>query len=578
MAVLALAVAFPFVRWTSPLNLQALDLGQRTLAQWRAPLPADDSAIVALDQASLDATDAPMALLHAELGKLLEGLAIAGARAVVLDLILPERSYDVIAPGHDALLLRGILAVRNRGIVMLARTVDESGQPRAIHPPFVAAAGPGGVGFAVFRTDHDGLVRRFDERLGERGASVATLTGELARRLGKVPQAGIVDFARHTVPHTVSLKDVLQWQQMGDTQRLADTFNAKVVFVGAILPFVDRHRVPATPPFVDAETAPGVVIHALTLQVLRKGRLINDVPNWLAVIVGALCSLTFLFSDGVWRAIFAATGASVTVAMVALVALSAGWALPGATFFIIVCSAAASRLALDTALEIRARRRLRQVFAGYVSPAVMKELETGRLEGMVGARREICVLFIDVRGFTGRSETTPPEQVIAVINTLFEVATAAIHKHNGTVKEFMGDGVMAFFGAPQVLPNPARAAFDAAREVFVELPEVNAKLALGGHAPLAIGMGLAGGSAVVGHVGATSRYAYGAVGDCVNIASRLEGLTKELGYPMLISRSVAMRVGDDVDMVELGPHAIKGHSPVDVHGWAPPVAIAPVYA
>jgi len=179
----------------------------------------------------------------------------------------------------------------------------------------------------------------------------------------------------------------------------------------------------------------------------------------------------------------------------------------------------------------------------------------------------VCVLFLDVRGFTSRAENASPEQVTAALNALFEMATDVIHRHRGTVKEFMGDGVMAFFGAPQTLDNPARSAFDAAREICDAMPRVNMALSEAGHEPVSIGMGLACGMAVVGHIGAASRHTYGAVGDCVNLASRLEGLSKELGYSLLVSKDARDLIGADIQLTALGIHAIKGHSSIDVYGW-----------
>jgi adenylate cyclase len=209
------------------------------------------------------------------------------------------------------------------------------------------------------------------------------------------------------------------------------------------------------------------------------------------------------------------------------------------------------------------------VFAGYVSPSVLAELEGGRLEGLSSARCYICVLFVDIRGFTTRSERDAPEQVTATLNQLFERVTEVIHRQGGTVKEFMGDGVMAFFGAPVKLDNPVRPAFDAARDILRAMPEVNDALSAIHQAPLKIGMGMACGEAVVGHIGAANRHTYGAVGDCVNLASRLEGRSSDLGYPLIVSSEVVARLGTEVGMVSLGPHAIKGHSAVDIYAWAP---------
>jgi adenylate cyclase len=199
----------------------------------------------------------------------------------------------------------------------------------------------------------------------------------------------------------------------------------------------------------------------------------------------------------------------------------------------------------------------------------MAELEAGKLDGMESTRRFICVMFLDVRNFTTWSETDAPEAVTASLNALFEVATETIHRWGGTVKEFMGDGVMALFGAPQPLANASESAYRAAREILDSMAAFNAILQGRGQAPLTIGIGIACGDAVVGHIGAASRHTYGAVGDCVNLASRLEGLSKDLGYSLIMSSDLRERLDGNRDerVMSLGVRAIKGHSPVEVHGW-----------
>jgi class 3 adenylate cyclase/CHASE2 domain-containing sensor protein len=565
-----ICVALPLTQWAGPLELKLLDAQFSALARWREPLPGEDIVIVAVDEPTLAAIAEPLPLAHVHLGELFTALAAAGAKAVALDLILPERSYDGLVPGNDQQLILGILAMRRAGIVVLARTVDEGGRPRMIHAPLLAAAGPQGSGLALMPVDSDGVVRRFDEHLGQDGSAVDTLVGTLARRLGETPQSGLIDFSRYAGFKTLPLIDVLGQIQAGDGSALVQEFRGKLVFVGTTLPFLDRHRVPPVPAVLalhDDTQVPGVEIHAQALSSILAHGLIQPVALVWVMLAGALCALAWWWGSSMLRAAVAALAAVVLLGATSTGLLALGHELPVAGLMLCAALAAASRLGFETLVEIRARRRLRRSFAGYVSPAVLAELESGQLEGMASARRFVCVMFLDVRGFTTRSEHDPPESVTAVLNALFEMATEVIHRHGGTVKEFMGDGVMSFFGAPQVLDDPVRACFAAAQELLAQVPTVNRNLEGLSQPPLAIGIGMACGEAVVGHIGAAARHAYGAVGDCVNLASRLEGLSKELDHPLILSGEVRRRLGDDPRLTCLGVRRIKGHSDVGVFGW-----------
>jgi class 3 adenylate cyclase len=131
----------------------------------------------------------------------------------------------------------------------------------------------------------------------------------------------------------------------------------------------------------------------------------------------------------------------------------------------------------------------------------------------------------------------------------------------------MGDGIMAVFGAPKPLDNPCREAFEAARAMLEFVTQLNQQLLSEGQAPVEIGIGLNAGEAVVGHVGSSARHDYTATGDVTNVAARLETLTKEARYRVVVSRVVAEQLGAGDGLAFLGPMAIKGHTPVEVYGY-----------
>jgi class 3 adenylate cyclase len=229
------------------------------------------------------------------------------------------------------------------------------------------------------------------------------------------------------------------------------------------------------------------------------------------------------------------------------------------------------RIALLRTAALRLEReRLRQSFSGYVGPAILEEIVSGRLSPEPGGeQRYVCVLFSDIRGYTARSEGRTPTEMLAFLNRYFDGVVAIVHRHGGTVICFMGDGIMVAFGAPQRLGNPCEAAWRTARAMLAHLAEVNRQLAGAGHEPIEIGIGLHAGVAVVGHIGSRQRHEYAAVGDVTNVAARLEGATKDAGYRVVMSDEVAAHIEARAGLVRLGPVSLRGHTPVEAHGFDP---------
>jgi class 3 adenylate cyclase len=228
----------------------------------------------------------------------------------------------------------------------------------------------------------------------------------------------------------------------------------------------------------------------------------------------------------------------------------------------------AGRIGLGSGLKLQERWRLRRVFAGYVSPSILKEIVDGRIHpGLTGERRAVCLVFSDIRDFTSISEKLKPEEVIAILNRYFGRMAECIHGHGGTLDKFIGDGIMAFFGAPEPMENPCKNGFEAAKAMVEALETLNAEWANEGRKPLRIGIGLHYGEASVGHVGSESRHEYTAIGDAVNVASRVEGLTKETGYPLVCTDAMVQQLGTPQTFDSLGDRPLKGRKSIAVYGW-----------
>jgi class 3 adenylate cyclase len=248
--------------------------------------------------------------------------------------------------------------------------------------------------------------------------------------------------------------------------------------------------------------------------------------------------------------------------------MNSGWVLDTAAPLLAGTAALGVRFVDDAIAQARERATLRNAFGGYVSPQIMSEILAGRITPELGGKRErVCILFSDVRNFTTRSEFMSPEALIDMLNRYFTEMTHCVHVHGGTVDKFIGDGMMCFFGAPQPLANACDSAVAAGKEMLVRLEALNKKFADEKLEPLAIGIGLHFGEVVLGHVGSGDRHEYTAIGDAVNTASRVEGLTKGAGFTLVISSDVWEAISNKQEFEELGKHKVKGRSAVALYGY-----------
>ena len=314
---------------------------------------------------------------------------------------------------------------------------------------------------------------------------------------------------------------------------------------------------------------PGVVIH---LQVLRShlaNGMLNPVPEWMRWLLCALAACAVFVPWRPWTVVVASLALPATVLATSLVAIrGAQVLLPVASVVLCFWTALVARGVFDAVEAAVERMRLQRSFAGQVSPAVMKEMLGGDLApGLSGQLADICVLFSDVRDFTTLSEKMPPQIVTTVLQRYFDRMVHAVHRFDGTVDKFIGDGMMVLFGAPRKSPDPCGDAVQCALAMLSELDALNAEFERDGLPTLTIGIGVNYGTVTVGNIGSSERHNYSAIGDAVNVAARIEGLTKDLGRKIIITEAVVSRIeAERFHFDPLGEHAVKGHSPVNVWG------------
>ncbi|MEO5669310.1 MAG: adenylate/guanylate cyclase domain-containing protein, partial [Ramlibacter sp.] len=529
--------------------------------------------------------DEPLALSHAYLSRFLRAMVQAQPRVIGLDLVLPEKRFQSLAPvgqpGQDyhKILLSALLTTSRDVPIVTANVWDAArGHFRDIQLDYATALAMQERGLAtrasaLFCHDPDGRVRRYPGSDCQPGGTNITFASEVGAAMGvRQKWSGFVNYRLGTPFAYVPIQHVLKLAANDDTEALQRLFKGRAVLLGTVLDDIDLLPLPI-PLAVwrpGDERAPGVVAHAQVLRSMLNGGFIQPVPWWLLVPATAVFAL-FWLGAALMRKFVLFAAVATGVLWLSYELLESGvWLAPGA-MLLTGLAACIGRGALEGWRNWREKRRLSDTFSGYVSPEVMREIVAGGVAAdQQGRKVTVCVLFSDIRGFTTLSEHAPAEEVVALLNRYFARMTAAVHHHGGTVDKFIGDGLMAFFGAPNKLANPSRNALDASHEMLAELAALNVELAAEGRAPLAIGIGLQTGEAVIGHIGSPERHAYTAIGDTVNTAARLEGLCKDLGCPIVCTEIVAQAVGPAAGLVALGAQPLKGRSAIPVYGWLPP--------
>ncbi|HEV2835171.1 MAG TPA: adenylate/guanylate cyclase domain-containing protein [Pyrinomonadaceae bacterium] len=204
---------------------------------------------------------------------------------------------------------------------------------------------------------------------------------------------------------------------------------------------------------------------------------------------------------------------------------------------------------------VEERNRISRTFGEYVSPIVMNKLLTLKPD-LRSEKREVCVMFLDIRDFTGFAEKRSPEEVVSYLESLFEFMIEIVNRHHGVINKFLGDGFMAVFGAPLSEGGDCLNGVAAAREILTRVEE---EVASGHVLPTTVGIGLHAGEAVTGSIGSSLRKEYTVIGDVVNLASRIEKLNKRFQSRLLISENVWQSLGEgSTDAIPMGNVQVQG--------------------
>lgn len=583
VAVLLIAINSMWLNLFDTLDNRLSDFFVRQVAQKLSPDP--DIVIVDIDEASLAAmqdTAGSWPWPRAVHGELLQGIARQQPRAIVFDILFSEPDryrpesdqffnevlhnlHNVYFPmalleGNQSL---GVPLAELAKIIDIPHAPDADPQARAILlPPQAVAPESWRVGLINFTEDRDGIARRYELSRNVSGWQLESLPARVMRDLG------------YTIPHQPDI--ILHWrgdsqaykhisyselyadQSRQKPQRDPHELTGKIVIIGTTA--TGLHDIHATPV---SSLYPGVAILATALDNLKNQRYLHATPAYFSPLIAMLLiavqlpmfvrrrldvfrigGALLLLSIALLAAQYFAMTRLYSVAL--LTPLLFGWGF----YFAAALS--------EYLREKKSREQTVRIFNRFLDPRVVSSLvaQGETPQSLSGQAREITVLFSDIRGFTTLSEKRSPEEIVSLLNRYFSLQVEIIFRHGGTLDKFIGDAIMAFWGAPQDDPQHAEHAVAAALEMEQSLLRFKKELGEDGK-DFDVGIGIHSGKAVVGFIGSDTRMDYTAIGDTVNLSSRIEGLTKGVAR-ILVSSDTVAHCQNAFDFRPTGSYKVKG--------------------
>ena len=565
----------------TPLENNVLDWMVRSHAQQKAPSP--DIVVVNIDDQSLarmqDVAGAwpwPRAV-HAEL---LAGLRRQSPRAIVFDISFVER--DVYRPESDQLFndaLAGNTNVYFPIVQLEAGRADaslpasaiaaqiglirtEAANPDArlrVMPPLAVDPAFWRTGTINLLSDADGVTRHYELFTDHGGWLLPSLPARVASDLGyavpRQPSMLLSWRSPATGYRTISYADLHEDFGREHPRRPANELAGKIVIVGANATGLNDLR--HTP--IDSRY-PGALVLATALDNLQHGSMMRAPEAWMvpAALLLSMVLMYALFVRGVHIVLLGAgLGSCSIMAFLGMYwAVGQQWRVPAVSALMLLWAYYIAGALQAYLAERRTRQQAVKMFSRFVNPHVVHQLVQHGDLARGGESRDITVLFSDIRGFTTLSENRSPQEVVALLNRYFTLQVDVVFRHGGSLDKFIGDCIMAFWGAPLDDPKHACNAVSAALEMAEVLQRFKEELGAQ-DLDFDVGIGIHSGPAVVGLIGSDKRREYTAIGDTVNLASRIEGLTKGVTRILVSSETVA-RCGDAFEFTPFGAFDVKG--------------------
>jgi class 3 adenylate cyclase/CHASE2 domain-containing sensor protein len=610
--------------------LRGLSLDALTALRWRVIGSRHDPAaspavVIAFDEDSYRTPPfkgTPSVTWTREVGRVVTAVVDGGALVIGFDVIFPTSIEESEIPfgnetlgarmrGFDRDFLRAIALAARAGKLVLGE-IRNGGESILPAPGQRVAVGQQrNIRALNVYSDADNVVRRVPLMFTVEGKPVAAMALELASRaLGAAPEVGAdqsVTLADYRIPThvanamtlnfeggsrdipTYSLADLRACLEKGDADFFRRNFQGKVVLVGSALDFEDRKMTskrfatapttptaercalpaPATAQFV-RNTIDGVYVHATAINNLLRHEAVTELARLpTGLIAAAAAALAAL------PALLLAPMAAAFSFLVLALAWTAGatavfdkaLALPLFEPLFAGGVALAATIGFRLVVTDKDKRFLRKNFALYLAPAVIeKMMASGKPPTLGGETRSITIFFSDVAGFSSFSERMSPSDTVALMNRYLSAMTDVIEEHGGFVDKYIGDAIVAVFGAPVEVANHAVDAVHAALRCCERLAELNKAAEASQGQTLAHRIGLNSGQALVGNIGSRRRFNYTVIGDSVNLASRLEGANKYFGTSILASEATMALVDTTFKWREVDAIRVKGRvQPVGIY-------------
>jgi adenylate cyclase len=541
----------------------------------RGPLHEDSPVvIVAIDDASFSATGLRWPWSRNYVAQIIDAVSEGNPSAIAIDLFF----YDESIPEEDNALAE---AITNAGNVVLVSHItfqDDEGialqQWNRPLPSLEEAAAA--TGLTNFPRDIDGSVRRLVVSQEHAGQQLYSWTVHLVRLYNNEDNITIVSGNEAWIGNwLVELYGgflVVNYRgpagsipfysayQVADGTIPPQSFAGKIVLIGVTSETL--HDSYATP-FGSSPPMPGVEINANAVETILSGRYIHPPTSTTTLLIAILTALVGIVLSLRLRPL---AGLFITIVLfLGFAALSAFLFIKTRTILSIVSPLLSLGITfvVGTSIQLyeeqRQRAHVRALFDRYVSPTVIDQmLEQPESVALGGQRRELTVLFSDIRGFTSLAEQLPPDDVVTILNEYLSAMTEIVFQHEGMVDKFEGDAILAVFNAPLSVDGHATKAVHCAIAMMDRLATMQADWEATGRQPLQIGIGINTGEAFVGNIGSTQRMEYTVIGDTVNLAARLQDLTKDYNVPILFSEATRDNLASDIPSQFVTTAHVKG--------------------